>query len=74
MRQRVLYWAGGEATARVSYLKSLLSLYKSLNVFFVSELIRCTSSHDLVRGSDLREEKLLICPLKALPPIDTGLK
>lgn len=48
MHQRVLYWAGGEATAQVSYLKSLLNLCKGLNVVFVSELIRDRSSNDPV--------------------------
>ena len=75
MHQRVLFWEGGEATARVSYLKSLFNLCESLNVFFVFEIFRSTSSHDPVREVESREEKnFLFCPLKARPTIDTGLK
>ena len=34
VHQRVLFWAGGEATAWVSYLKSLFNLCESLNLLY----------------------------------------
>ena len=71
MHQRVLCWAGGEATAWVSYLKSLLNLCESLKVFFVSELIRSTRSHDPARRVDSREE-FLFCPIEARSQLTLG--
>lgn len=73
VHQRVLCWAGGEATAWVSYLKSLFKLCESLKVFFVSELIRSTSSHDPARRVDSREEFLFLSNRSKIP-IDSGLK